>query len=153
MIAFLAALAPAAARHTATSPSFIDFATRSDEWIAIAGSEPLGWALFSTGIAFGFVWWFSRNGVPRRARSWRSSSKEVASSIAKSARIAIENMHRPTPNTFSANELADLRVFYEKWLNLAPEVRDALGESLRSSGIDMIKLGEAIRAFKETPKR
>src|SRR5947209_3983718 len=141
----IAALAPAAARHIESTTSFIDFVTRSDEWIAIAGSEPLGWALFSSGVALGFLWWFYRNAAPRRVRAWRSSSKEVAGSIAKVARRAIENMHRRAPSSFTKGEIADLQVFYEKWLNLSPELRDGLADGLRANGIDMIKLGDAIR--------
>jgi len=147
----LACAAPAAVPKGGNLPSFVAFVTRSDEWIAIAGSEPLGWALFAAGVVLGFGWWVNRHSIPRRARALRAESASVAATVAKAAKCAIANAHRGA--VFSKKELADLQIFYEKWLNLAPDVRDGLGESLRASGIDMIKLGDAIRAHREAPLR
>jgi hypothetical protein len=149
----LLASAPSAALQPAadTAASFFAFVTRSDEWIAIAGSEPLGWALFVSGLVIGFGWWFARHSVPSRARALRATSSEVAPLLAKTARSAIENAHRS--GVLTRKELGDLQIFYEMWLNLAPEVRDSVADSLRAGGVDMIKLGEAIRVHRDGPLR
>jgi hypothetical protein len=42
-------------------------------------------------------------------------------------------------------ELEDIQVFYERWLNLSDAERESTREELSKEGIDMIRLGDAIR--------
>lgn len=49
---------------------------------------------------------------------------------------------------WSRDDLHMITAFYERWLNLAPELRSELREELAAEGIDMLKLGDAIRAHR-----
>ncbi len=49
---------------------------------------------------------------------------------------------------WSAEERSQITSFYERWLNLEPNLRSELRLELASEGIDTLKLSDAIRAHR-----
>jgi hypothetical protein len=100
------------------------------------------------GLAFGAAFWLLKNGRPRRLELG-VITEDVARRIVKSARTAVERMNDKMRGGLSDGELAELQVFYERWLNLENEMRTQLREELAREGVDMIKLGDALRVLSD----
>jgi hypothetical protein len=117
--------------------------------IAVAGSGPVGWGLVIGGAAVGYAWWLWKNGRPRGLNIGKITERAIQQATSK-ARTAVDNLNRNMRGGMTDDDLAELQVFYEKWLNVDPAERQALREQMASEGVDMIKLGEAIRWYKKT---
>jgi hypothetical protein len=130
--------------------SLVETLTARVEAIEIAGSGAVAWGLLVGGVICGYGWWFVANGQPRRFNDGDVPEKAVQS-IASAALVALDGGGRHAPLT--KPELGDVRLFYEKWLNLDAGERDHMREELRTQGIDMIKLGDAIRRQLDTASR
>ncbi|NUP09543.1 MAG: hypothetical protein HOW73_26155 [Polyangiaceae bacterium] len=96
---------------------------------------------------FGAVFWHWRNGRPRKldapgvtdARIHRVTALvKAASSGGKQGRLG-------------SADYTELLGFYERWLNLPADARSQMREELATEGIDMIKLGDAIRSDRLGP--
>lgn len=121
------------------------------EGIAVGGSTGVGFALLVAGMLGGYGWWYAQNGRPRRLVDGTASKDETAR-IASLAMAALETRNH-AKSGLGSDELADVQLFYEKWLNLEADDRDAMREELRAAGVDMIKLGDVIRSIKSAVAR
>lgn len=102
-------------------------------------------AVAIVGGLVGLVSWWRNHGPPRRMRV----AKEAAVRIERSARIALEDHSRKRRGRLSEEEVTELGIFYERWLNLDADSRGSFTEELASEGINMIRLGEALRFLHE----
>src|SRR6185369_5458170 len=94
------------------------------EGIEVAGSTGVGFALLLAGMMAGYGWWYLQNGKPRRLHDGSIPAAEVRR-IA-SAAIATLEARNHAKSGIEPGDLADVQLFYEKWLNLDPEDRDAM---------------------------
>ena len=81
------------------------------------------------------------------ARPWShdfvSASDELAARIARSAPAVMRQTQ------LSGEDLAAVEAFYTRWLNLPREDREAHGETLRGEGLDMVRLGDSLRSYRD----
>src|SRR5262245_1123006 len=100
-------------------------------------------ALALAGIALGYLLYQHRWAKPWSG-AYRAGSARFADRVTRAARIALGPMSsHGVPLTRA--DLADLEAFYTRWLNLPHGDREAHREALRRDGIDMIRLGDALR--------
>ena len=143
------AAAPKRPAHR-SEPSFFEVAVADVEHIEVAGNASVGYALVVAGVMAGYGLWFLKRGAPRRL-----AGGPVDPGIAKKicgASLAILESRNLAKSGVTTSDVADVRIFYEKWLNLGADERDAMREELRAQGIDMIKLGDALRSLRDAPK-
>jgi len=106
--------------------------------------DPLDFALALAGAAVGYL-------IFRRvwARPWsynfQSASEGLARRIARSAPAVLRQ------SELSPDELAVVSAFYTRWINMSRKDREAHGEALRAEGIDMIRLGDSLRWYRDRP--
>lgn len=115
---------------------------------AVAGSGPIGWGLVFGGTAPGYAWWLWKNGRPRGLTFGKVTERAIQQATSR-ARTAVDNLNN-MKGGMTDEELGDLQVFYEKWLNVDAAQREQLREQMLAEGVDMIKLGDAIRWYKKT---
>lgn len=115
--------------------------------IAAVGSGPIGWGLVFGGAALGYAWWLWKNGRPR-GLTFGKVTERVVQRVTNKARKAVDDLNANMKGGMTDAELSELQVFYEKWLNVDPTEREQLREQLQREGIDMIKLGEALRWYR-----
>lgn len=136
-----ASSAPAPAKKKkAPPPSLVD---ENLARIGAAGSEETGWALLGVGTLLGAALFTARNLSPRRLQLGKPSAGTVQRVTAVAHR-ALE-LHAKQQRGLSADEVADLQAFYERWLNLGPDQREYFRDALKREGIDVAKIGDAIR--------
>lgn len=102
-------------------------------------------AIAIVGGLVGLVSWWRNHGQPRSTRV----AKEAAARIERTARMALEDHSRKRRGRLTDDEVTELGIFYERWLNLDTESRGNFREELASEGINMIRLGEALRFLHE----
>ncbi len=119
--------------------------------IAAVGSGPIGWGILLGSTALGYAAWLWKNGRPRGLNLGKVTERVIERATSK-AREAVDNLNNNMKGGMTDEELADLQVFYEKWLNVDATEREQLREQMLSEGVDMIKLGEAIRWYKNTDR-
>ena len=93
------------------------------------------------GLVVGVCAWWVQSGPPPRTLVDVSAVDRIGAS----ARSAIEQLNAKTRGKLSAREVDELWVFYERWINLDPDMRSRFREELASEGINMIRLGDALR--------
>ena len=100
----------------------------------------LGIAL--AGAVFGYFVYQARWGRPWGG-VYRSASDRLAKRIARSAPAVARQ------SEVAAQDVAAVEAFYTRWVNLPREEREGHRESLRSEGIDMIRLGDSLRWYRD----
>lgn len=123
------------------APALLLLATRPSKY----APTPLLLAVAVVAGLVGFVSWWRNHGPPRKTRV----AKEAAARIERTARMALEDHARKRRDRLSEEEVIELGIFYERWLNLDAEERGTFREELASEGINMIRLGEALRFLHE----
>ena len=109
--------------------------------------EPLPLACLLLGVGLGYVIHQRRRAYPW-ARAYRAADNELIARITRAARIAIGEAALGTGG-LTRTDLAELAAFYTRWLNLARAEREELRNALLGDGIDMIRLGDALRRFRD----
>ncbi len=121
-------------------PSFVE---ENLARVGAPGSEEAGWILLGVGAALGAGLSTARNLAPRRLQLGKPKH-ETVQRITGVAHRALELYAKQKPG-LSTDELADLQAFYERWLNLGADQREYFRDALKRDGIDMPKVGDAIR--------
>lgn len=105
---------------------------------------PLQIGAASLGIALGGAYWVWKHSGPR---TWllRDVGDDRAADVVAVAHKVLAKKKVRAP--LAPAELSELLLFYERWLNLDAEQRSVMREDLAREGIDMIHLGEALRAL------
>lgn len=127
-------------KKAAPPPSFVD---ENLARIGAPGSEEVGWALLGVGVALGAGLFTGLNLAPRRLELGKPKAGTVQR-ITAVAHRALELFAKQQPG-LSDDEMADLQAFYERWLNLETDQREYFRDALKKDGVDMAKIGEAIR--------
>jgi hypothetical protein len=105
---------------------------------------PLGYALAGFGLTLGHGLYLARHG--RFFRTWLGEpvGPELVARVRRaSERALFEQAGAEASLTRSDWRL--LSAFYERWLVLAPGERETLREELAREGVDMMRLGDALR--------
>jgi hypothetical protein len=121
-------------------PSFIE---ENLARIGAPGTEILGWILIGAGVALGAGLFTARNLPPRRLQLGKPKPATVQR-ITAVAHRALE-LHAKQQQGLSRDDIADLQSFYERWLNLGTDQREYFRDTLKREGIDLAKIGDAIR--------
>jgi hypothetical protein len=99
-------------------------------------------ALATLGAALGYLlfqrWW----GRPWGS-AYRRAGERLSSRVARAAPLVARLAELPRA------EVAAVQAFYTRWINLPRDEREAHRERLRSEGIDMIRLGDSLRWFRD----
>lgn len=111
--------------------------------IGAPGSEEVGWILLGLGVALGAGAFTALNLAPRRLELGKPRPQTVQR-ITAVAHRSLELFAKQTTG-LDAAEIADLQAFYERWLNLGNDQREYFRDALKKEGIDMAKIGDAIR--------
>jgi hypothetical protein len=114
------------------------------ERIGGALGQPRLLVLFLVGATIGYLL-FQRRWARPWSHPYRTESARFAGRVTRAARIALGPAHH---GGLTRADLAALEAFYTRWLNLASDDREAHREALRAEGIDMIRLGDALRRLR-----
>jgi len=101
-------------------------------------------AAMLAGAALAWVVWQLRAGRPWD-RAHTAADRALASDVARAVPMVARRDH----GAVSATALAQVVAFYTRWLDLPAAERDAHAESLRAAGIDMVRLGDSLRWFRD----
>lgn len=139
-IASTASAQAAKKKKAAPPPSFVE---ENLARIGAPGSEEVGWTLLGVGVAVGAGLFTALNLAPRRLELGKPKGSTVQR-ITAVAHRALELFAKQQPG-LSDDEMKDLQAFYERWLNLDTDQREYFRDSFKKEGVDMAKIGEAIR--------
>jgi hypothetical protein len=96
------------------------------------------------GALLAWVVWQLRAGRPWD-RAHTAADRALAAEVARAVPLVARREHAAV----SATALTQVVAFYTRWLDLPAAERDAHGESLRAAGIDMVRLGDSLRWFRD----
>ena len=96
------------------------------------------------GALLGWLLWHTRAGRPWD-RAWSVADRGLARELAR----VVPLVARRADSAVSSAQLAQVVAFYTRWLDLPATQRDAHAESLRAAGIDMVRLGDSLRWFRD----
>ena len=112
--------------------------------------DPLALGAIVAGVALAYL-------VFQRGRAWpwgrlyRAVDPVLGTSITRTSGIATRELGRST-GALSGAELRELEAFYVRWLNLPREEREELRNELLRDEIDRIRLGDALRWYRDAPR-
>lgn len=120
--------------------------------IALSGSGPVGWGLLIGGAAVGYgIWLWRRGKAPKFVLGAKLQAKEMMPFVNK-ARTAVESFNTKMKGGLNDEELKDLRIIYERFINMDPAARKELQDQMLQEGVDMVKLGDAVRWYSSLPE-
>lgn len=146
VVGLVAAVASSAHAQTAKKkkapppPSFVE---ENLARIGAPGTELAGWLLIACGVVLGGGLFTLKNRPPRRLQLG-NPKLDAVQRITAVAHRALE-LFAKQQRGLTAEELADLQAFYERWLNLGTDQREYFRDTLKREGIDLAKIGDAIR--------
>jgi hypothetical protein len=85
----------------------------------------------------------------RAGRPWDRAHSAADRALAGEVARAVPLVARRAESAVSSRSLAQVVAFYTRWLDLPAAERDAHAESLRAAGIDMVRLGDSLRWFRD----
>ena len=85
----------------------------------------------------------------RSGRPWDRAHTGGDRALAHDVARAVPLVGRRERDAVSASALALVVAFYTRWLDLPAAQREAHAESLRAAGIDMVRLGDSLRWFRD----
>ena len=104
--------------------------------------DPLDLAIAVAGALLGYFI-FRRMWARPWSYNFRSASEAHARRVARSAPAVLRQ------SELSPDDLAVVSAFYTRWINLPKKDREAHSEALRAEGIDMIRLGDSLRWYRD----
>ena len=110
--------------------------------------EAVPLACLLLGVVLGYALHQRRRGYPW-ARAYRVADEDLVVRITRAARLAVGEAALGAANPSTPRDLAELTAFYTRWLNLPRAEREELRNALLGDGIDMIRLGDALRRFRD----
>ena len=111
--------------------------------------EPTAIGAILAGVALAYLL-FQRGRAWPWGRLYRATDAVLATSITRTSALATRELGR-SPGALSRAEVAELEAFYVRWLNLPREEREELRNELLLDQIDMIRLGDALRWYRDAP--
>ena len=104
--------------------------------------DPLHLAVAVAGAFLGYLIFRRVWGRPW-SYNFRSASDALAQRVARTAPAVLRQAE------LSPDDLAVVGAFYTRWVNLPRKHREVHGEALRAEGIDMIRLGDSLRWYRD----
>lgn len=96
------------------------------------------------GALLAWVLWQLRAGRPWD-RAHTAADRALATDVARAVPLVARRDHA----ALSRTALSQVVAFYTRWLDLPAAERDAHAESMRAAGINMVRLGDSLRWFRD----
>lgn len=96
------------------------------------------------GALVGWLLWQRAAGRPWDA-AWSVADRRLARQLSR----VVPLVARRADSAVTRDELAQVVAFYTRWLNLPANQRDAHADAMRAAGVDMVRLGDSLRWFRD----